>query len=107
MEHPYHNTVPITDYTIMQNDFALLELTGQIDMTATPFANSACLPSMAPVLLTDKVSKRPQVRKTSINNFIYNHFRPLSVAGADISLETRRTIHKHQTSFNMYLHNFF
>ena len=81
MEHPYHNSVPITDYTKLQNDLTLLELTDQIDMTASyaRFVNSACLPSMAPELgegIPDLVSNQTHVGKTTINNFFYNYFRP-------------------------------
>merc|ERR1712224_565626 len=47
---PYHNNKPITGSNNLQNDFALLELTDQIDMTAyyARYVNSACLPSIAP-----------------------------------------------------------
>ena len=76
MEHPSHNDEPITDTNMLQNDFALLELTWQIDLTATPHANSACLPSMSPFLGEDIVSTQLHVGKTAITNFLSNHFRP-------------------------------
>ena len=74
MEHPYHNYVPLTNFTRAQNDFALLELTWQIDLTATPYANSACLPTRKPSI-GDIVSKEQNVRKTAITTFNYDHFR--------------------------------
>ena len=73
MEHPYHNSVPITDYTKLQNDLTLLELTDQIDMTASyaRFVNSACLPSMAPEQgqgIPDIVSNQKYVGTTAMSN---------------------------------------
>ena len=74
VEHPYHSDVPLTGITEGQNDFALLELTWQIDLTATPYANSACLPTRKPSI-GDIVSKEQNVRKTAITTFNCEHFR--------------------------------
>ena len=57
VEHPFHNNIPITDFNVLQNDFALLELTESIDLRTTTYVNAACLPSMAPVSGADIVSQ--------------------------------------------------
>ena len=69
MEHPIHNNLQVTDNTVY-NDFALLELAGQVDMSVHPYVNSACLPSTAPVLLTDKVRQQNQVKLEKLQLFI-------------------------------------
>ena len=69
VEHPFHNNLQASD-RMVYNDFALLELTGQVDMSVHPYVNSACLPSMAPVLLTDKVRQQNQVKLEKLQLFI-------------------------------------
>ena len=44
-------TVPVTT-----NDFALLKLAREIDLTATPYVKAACWPSYAPVPGDNNVS---------------------------------------------------
>ena len=55
VEHPSHNNVPLDQLVPLDNDFALLELTSPIDLTATRFVNSACLASISPFLGNDIV----------------------------------------------------